>query len=133
MQVDICPTVWYHVPQGVSSGAGYYWVEESGSRDLHQAVRDAVHHHKFGVFPSLLECLPAEVLHHLGGATCRTIVTFDKPGCSALYRLQPLDARCDVCVPCRPGVLKDGSDVTLGFNILGGNWLCFFEGMPSSF
>ena len=104
------------------SGVGYYWVEESGSRDLHQAIRDAVHHHKFGVFSSLLECLPAEVLHHLGGATCRMIATFDKPSCSALYRLQLLDARCGVWVTCRRGILKDGSDqglVTLGFNILG--------------
>ena len=122
MLVDICPTVWYHVPQGVPSGAGYYWVEESESRDLHQVVRDAVHHQKFGVFSSLLECLPAEVLHHLGSATCRTIVTFDRPGCSALYRLQLLDAYCGVLVPCRRGVLKGGSDqglVTLGYNILG--------------
>ena len=66
-QVDICATVWYHVPQRVPSGTGYYWVKDSGSRDLHQAIRDAVHHHKFDVFSSLLECLPAEVLHHLGG------------------------------------------------------------------
>ena len=122
MQVDICPTVWYHVPQGVPSGAGYYWVEESGSRDLYQAIRDAVHHHKFGVFSSLLECLPAKVLHHLGSATCRTVVTFDKHGCSALYRLQLLDAGCGVWVPYRCGILKNWSDqglVTLGFNILG--------------
>ena len=42
--IYLLQSFYYPVPQGVRSGAGYYWVEESGSRDLHQTVQDLVHH-----------------------------------------------------------------------------------------
>ena len=88
----LCSTVWYHVPHGVPSGLDIIWWKNLETcRDVHQAVCDAV----FGVFSSLLKCLPAEVRHlgvmGVGVATCRTIITHDKRGCSVLYRFQLLD------------------------------------------
>ena len=48
----------------------HYLMEEPGSGDVHQTVCDTVHHHKFGVFSSLLECLPAEVRQVASSGRC---------------------------------------------------------------
>ena len=75
-------------------------MKEHGSRDIHKAMCNTIHHCKFEVSSPLLERLPTNILYHLRGAACCSIVTSDESRCSALYGFQLFDTLSGVWIPC---------------------------------